>query len=309
MNKAKRKITIIILVIISSGIIIFIASDLWSSAVQIKTKAEQRKAQEKINVAVSFYPIYFFAQQIAGNKADILDITPSKSDPQSYKLTTEDVKNIEKSNLVILNGLGFESWSNDAVEINKSICVASANLTENQVIQITEAKINPYIWLSPILAKQMADKIFEGFLTKDLNNKNYYQANAERLKSELNNLDVEYKNKLANCQDKNFVVFSPAFNYLAKDYKLNQIILSGLSINADLTDQQIKNIKDFIKEQNVKYIFVEDSPNSQWQKDIEEKLGVRLLLLDVISKDFPKENYFSRMEKNLENLKIGLQCQ
>ncbi len=305
----KRNLTIILLSIVSIGIIFFIIGDLWISATRIKNHPSIKKDFKKINVATSFYPVYFFTQQIAGNKAEVSNITPEKSNPQSYKLTTQNVKTLGECDLIILNGLDFELWKNDAIEINKSICLASSNLSENQVIEITETKMNPYIWISPVLAKQMTDKILEGFLEKDVKNKNYYQINTEKLKTELDNLDAEYKNKLVSCQSKNFIVLDFSFSYLAKQYNLNQILLSGLSINENPTEQQIKNIKDFIKEQNIKYIFAENSLNFQWQKNIEEKLEIKIILLDTIDKDLSKENYFSRMRKNLENLKTGLECQ
>jgi len=305
----KRNLTIILLSIVSVGIIFFIIGDLWISATRIKNHPSIKKDFKKINVATSFYPVYFFTQQIAGNKAEVFNITPEKSNPQSYKLTAQNIKTLKESDLVILNGLDFELWTNDAIEINKSICLASSNLSENQVIEITETKMNPYIWISPVLAKQMTDKILEGFLEKDVKNKNYYQANTEKLKTELDNLDREYKNELANCYNKKFVVLDFSFSYLAKQYNLNQILLSGLSINENPAEQQIKNIKDFIKEQNIKYIFAENSLNFQWQKNIEEKLEIKIILLDVINKDLLRENYFSRMRNNLKNIKRGLECE
>lgn len=309
MNMSKRNITIVILAVISVGIIFFIADDLWTSAMRIKNHPNTKTPLEKIRVATSSYPIYFFAQQIGKDRANIFNITPTQANPQFYKLTTKDIESLEKSNLIILNGLGFESWLNDATEINESVYIASSTLSEDQVIQIAEAKINPYIWLSPILAKQMVDKISESFIEKDSENRNYYLSNTDKLKTELDNLDEEYKSGLINCQDKNVVVLDPTFNYLIKAYGLNQILLSGLVVNAELTDQQIKNVKDFVKEQNIKYIFVESAPYSVWQKNIEEKLSVKIILLDIIDKYSPTENYFSRMRKNLANLKIGLQCQ
>ena len=40
-------------------------------------KSQQRVKPGTISVATSFYPLYFFASEIGGSKADVKNITPS----------------------------------------------------------------------------------------------------------------------------------------------------------------------------------------------------------------------------------------
>jgi len=313
----KKSITIGFLSIISIFIVVFIISDLLVSAGGYKERYEEKKIQSKIQVAVSFYPLYYFSQKIGGDKANVFNITPIDANPYSYQPTNQEIIKIENSNLIILNGLGLETWSDNIQNLaeskNKIFIFASGDLSENQVLENNNDGIDPHIWLSPMMAKQMVTQILNGFLQADSKNSNYYKSNAEKLKLELDKLDSEYRNGLANCQNKNIIVSCSAFNYLVKDYGLSQVLMSGLYVNEKLTEQQLNNIVEFSKEQNIKYVFIESLPNFEWQKNIEEKTGIKFLLLNSIEKLTKEEigrgeNYFTEMRKNLVNLKTALQC-
>src|SRR5436305_863822 len=45
----------------------------------------------KLQVTTSFYPLYYFASQIGGYKAEIKNITPSGAEPHDYDPSTQDV--------------------------------------------------------------------------------------------------------------------------------------------------------------------------------------------------------------------------
>ena len=61
------------------------------------------------SVATSFYPLYFFAQEIGKGVLTIKNITPPGVEPHEYELTSQNVIDIAQSNVLIVNGL-FEPW-------------------------------------------------------------------------------------------------------------------------------------------------------------------------------------------------------
>jgi zinc transport system substrate-binding protein len=307
----KKNITIIILAVIVVCILSFITIDLWKSTSDFNEARQARKniPTKKIQVATSFYPLYFFAQQIGGERINVFDITPSGVDPRSYKLASQDIEAVEKSDLIIVNGLDWELWIND-IKNKEAILVASSGLNENQVIESEEGKIDSYIWLSPMMAQLMVTKILAGFLQVDPVNAEYYKSNVGKLRLELDKLNTEYQNGLVNCQDKNIITSYPAFSYLARDYGLSQLLVSGLSVNEKLSSQQSDNITTFAKENSVKYIFFESVVNSELTKTIKEKVGAEIIIFNPIEKKIEKDkNYFTEMRNNLANLKIALRCQ
>jgi zinc transport system substrate-binding protein len=159
----------------------------------------------------------------------------------------------------------------------------------------------------------MVDKITQGFIQIDPDNKNYFQTNADTLKTKLDNLNNEYKQGLANCTEKNIITSHAAFGYLATTYGLNQVPISGLSPDAEPSPQQLVNIVKFAKANNVKYIFFESLVSPKLANTIATEVGAKTLVLNPIEGLSDEQlargdNYFQEMQNNLSNLKIALQC-
>ncbi|MDB5189138.1 MAG: transporter, substrate-binding protein, partial [Parcubacteria group bacterium] len=57
-------------------------------------------ASGKLQVATSFYPLYFFTTQLGGDKVDVTNITPSGAEPHDFEPTTQDIAKIEGGNLL-----------------------------------------------------------------------------------------------------------------------------------------------------------------------------------------------------------------
>src|SRR5580765_1138134 len=72
----------------------------------------QATQPKRLSVVASFYPLYFFAQQIGGDKATVINITPAGAEPHDYEPTAQDIAQIEQSKLLILNG-SLESWGDN----------------------------------------------------------------------------------------------------------------------------------------------------------------------------------------------------
>lgn len=271
----------------------------------------------RIQVAASFYPLYFFSQQIGGDKADIINITPAGAEPHDYEPTAQDIAKIENSKLLVLNGGGLEAWGENIKQNlesqNTVIVTVGDGLTNQQVVEEGENMTDPHIWLSPLLAKEMVDKIMNGFIEADPQNKDYYQSNAIALKAQLSDLDMQYKQGLATCQEKNIITSHTAFGYLATAYGFNQVSITGLSPDAEPSPQQLADVVKFARANNVKYIFFESLVSPKLSNTIATEIGAQTMVLNPLEGLTDEEiskgkNYFTEMENNLANLQTALQC-
>ena len=271
----------------------------------------------KLQVTTSFYPLYFFSSQIGGDKANVVNITPAGAEPHDYEPTAQDIAQIENSKLLVLNGGGLEAWG-DNIQKNidpqkTTVVIAGQNLTNQKVLENEQNVIDPHVWLSPQLAKEMVDKITESFIAVDSTNTEFYQANANTLKTKLDNLDSEYKQGLSSCSEKNIITSHAAFGYLATSYGLNQVSITGLSPDAEPSPAQLADIVKFAKANNVKYIFFESLISPKLANTIATEVGAKTLVLNPIeglSNDEISQgnNYLTEMQNNLANLRTALQC-
>jgi len=266
---------------------------------------------DKIQVVASFYPLYYFAQQVGGEKAEVENLVPYGVEPHEYEPTPQDMVSLENSELVVLNGKGFEPWQDRVFQ--------NINSKNTLLVAVGEGLASaegedPHVWLSPVLAGLMVGKIADGFSWVDPQNTDYYQSNAREAKERLNALDKLYRQGLAECEQKEFIVSHAAFGYLAAAYGLVQLPLAGLSPDQEVSPRQLYELIELARRNRVKYVFVESLANPKLVETVAGELHAQILTLNPLEGLSREEtaqgrDYFTEMEKNLENLKTALSCQ
>jgi zinc transport system substrate-binding protein len=279
----------------------------------------QNKNQNKIQVTTSFYPLYFFTSQIGGNLVNVINITNNGVEPHDYEPTIKDIQNIQNSKLLITVGAGFEPWFNriksDLSKSNIELLEITINLNLIKKDNSGENFIyDPHVWLSPKFAIKIADEILLNIKHIDPKNQIYYQNNADILKNKLSKLDSEYKVGLAHCKINTFITSHAAFSYLANDYNLSQISISGINPESEPTPKLIEEIINIARHEQINYIFFETLVNPKLSETIANEVHAQTLVLNPIEGLTNEEiknhtDYFSLMENNLKNLKIALACQ
>lgn len=298
-----------------AGILIAVIA-LISFASPKRHQGGEKNANGKLQVETSFYPLYYFATQIAGDKADIKNITPSGAEPHDYDPSTQDVAQIEISTMLILNG-GVESWGNKIRDNLKGTNVTIINAGDGLLTQHVEEggknQTDPHVWLDPMRAKQEAHAIELGFEKIDSANSSYYQQNEKALNDRLDQLDGLYKTGLARCIQKDLITSHAAFGYLATRYNLRQVPIAGLSPDAEPSARQLVDVAKFAEENNITYIFFERLVSPKLSQTVATEIGAQTLVLDPIegvSDDDMKAgiNYYTIMVENFKNLQRALQC-
>jgi len=281
----------------------------------------------KVQASASFYPLYFFSSEIGKDKVDVTSITPAGVEPHDYDPTAQDIAVIQKSKLLIVNGAGFEPWLENIKDDLGNVTVVNTSDgislqegvedehegEEAQEHEDEEHISDPHIWLSPVLAKSQVDKIQQGFITADPNNTSTYEANGANLKQRLDALDMKFKKGLSSCKQKSFVTSHAAFGYLAREYNLTQVPISGISPDEEPSLAELAEVTKFVRDNNVKYIFFETLVSPKLSETIASETGAKTLVLDPIEglsdDDIAQgKNYFTVMENNLKNLQTALEC-
>ena len=123
-------------------------------------------------------------------------------------------------------------------------------------------------------------------------------------------LDAEFKEGLAECRKRIVLVNHNAFAYLAMDYEFDVISISGLEPEAEPTPQQLAELVDRARENDIKYVFYEKLVDPKVARTIAKEVNAETLELNPLegSSD-PSDNYLSLMRQNLENLRKAMECQ
>ena len=310
MNKTR---TILLGGMVTIGIIGIV----WLRNHQTRSNVPPDQLIKKIAVVTSFYPLYYFASEIGKDNIHIVNVTPAGAEPHDYEPTSGDIARIERANLLILNGV-VEPWGDKMIENVKGkpvtvVVVGRDVITDQTSDEHGQSGRDPHVWLSPLLASIEVEKILRGFLTVDPGNAAVYQAHAKTLQASLDGLDMEYRNGLASCSQKDIITSHAAFGYLASAYGLRQLSISGLSPDAEPSARQLADIAQFAKIHSIHYIFFESLVSPKLAETIATSVGAKTLVLNPLEGLTDEEQtqgktYLTEMETNLKNLQLALSC-
>ncbi len=262
----------------------------------------------KLQVISSFYALHEFSQNVGQEKVDVTLLVPVGVEPHDWGPTIKDVQRMQQSDLIIINGIGFENWVDNLKETNyQGVIVDTSNgiLDNNLGQEQISTSGDPHIWLNPVYAKIQVQNIANAFSNSDPSNQEYYQSNAAKYIEELEFLDLKIRNELSNCNH-DFVAFHDAFSYFADEYNLNQhTIISSNDPHGEATAKTLENIISTSKELNISVIFSEENVNTRTSEIIANEIDGKVLVLSTleVSSD---GTYISKMTENLNNLEEAL---
>ena len=287
----------------------------------------------KLQVISSFNALHEFSQIVGQEKVDAILLVPVGVEPHDWEPTVKDVQRMQKSDLIVINGIGFENWVDNLIENNyQGIIVDTSNgikinpseqqhdeqqhdeqqhdeqqHDEQQHDEHGHLEGDPHIWLNPVYAKIQVQNIANAFSNSDPKNSKFYNTNAKEYNKKLDLLDSKIQNELSNCNN-DFIAFHDAFSYFADEYGLNQhTIIPTSNSHGEVTAKTLEKVILTAKKLNITVIFSEESASSKSSEIIANEIKGKVLILsplEVVSNG----TYISKMTKNLENLKEAL-CQ
>lgn len=279
---------------------------------------------EKVNVITSIYPIYDFAREVGGEKANVNMLLSPGVEIHDFEPTPQDIMNIQESDLFLYTGEELEPWAETVIsgidEIdnirNVSVGIGLIETEEHEehgTFHEEHEKYDTHIWLDPQKSIKIVENIREEFCREDPDNKEYYIKNAENYILRLEQLDEEIQEVVDNSESKEIAFGGPfSYAYFVKRYNLNYIsAYDSCGENSEPSAQKIFSVITEMKEKNIPVIFYKELSSGNIVNTIADETGAEKLefhSIHSVSQEELENNetYLTIMYKNLENLKKAL---
>ena len=95
-------------------------------------------------------------------------------------------------------------------------------------------------------------------------------------------LDKAYAEGLSQAKQKSFVTQHAAFNYLALDYGLKQVAISGLSPDAEPSVLAWRNWQSTLRKNKIAYIYFEENASQALANTLSKEAGVKTDVLNPL---------------------------
>lgn len=256
-------------------------------------------ASGKENVVAAFYPLAFAAQRLGGDTVDVVNLTPAGAEPHDLEVTPGTVRELRGADLVLLLGHGFQPQLEKAAGGGGSVLL----LLDTPGLGL-HPNGDPHVWLDPIRFSLIVKRIGHAL---------HAGGPAQRLVTQLRELDTEYRQGLAHCARREVVTSHEAFAYLGERYGLRQVAITGLSPEAEPSPRDLQQVVSLVRSTHATTIFFETLVSPRIAQTVAHETGAKTAVLNPIEGLKPDEakageNYFSVMRSNLAHLRTALGC-
>lgn len=269
---------------------------------------------QEIRVVASFSILGDMVEQVVGDAASVTTIVGPNADAHVYAPSVADARAVALADVVFVNGLGFETWSDTLIsESGTSAAIFAA--TDGIEPVMVEGESDPHAWNSLSNGVIYVQNIAAAMSEVMPSEAEAFAANAAAYVVELEALDIETKVILSEIPKsrRNVVTAHDAFGYLAEAYGLNFMAPIGIDTEAEPSARELARLIAQIREMEVAALFVENISNPALIQQIASETGIEIggrLFSDALStKDGPATSYLNMFRHNLGELVAALQVE
>lgn len=246
MTKFWRQVFVLLTALIVVGLLII-------------TSGSRSVNQKPIRVAASLNFYGEAARQVAGKYGDVTTfINNAAVDPHDYQPGTKQARIVNNANVIIVNGLGYDSW------LSK---IAIANNKNGSVINVAHdvahkaSNSNEHIWYRERTMTDLTTLLAKRYGKLDPAHKQYYERRAEQYQKRLGKISWEItrcKNNVSPSR-RTVDVTEPVFDYALNDlgYRVNNAhFAKAIEDNNDPSPKDISKMQNDIIHHKIAFLVV-----------------------------------------------------
>ena len=244
-----------------------------------------------LTVTVSIVPQKYFVDRIGDGLVDVSVMVLPGAEPAAYEPKPRQMAALAKAAIYFAVGVPFESvWLPRIAAANRNMRVVR---TEDGIEKMPiegmpvagEEKhgiLDPHVWLSPPLVKIMARNIFSALVEADPGNEAAYQKNYNRFMGEIDVLDARIRDIFTkNTENREFMVFHPAWGYFAKAYGLTQVPIEEQGKAPGPRD--LATLIDHARARGIRVIFAQPQFSQKSAEAIAHDIGGQVVKVDPLA--------------------------
>lgn len=254
--------------------------------------------------------------QVGGDRIQLDSLLPPGVDPHSFEATPQEVVKISEASLIFINGAGLETFLNPLLESAGAQATVVAVSDGVQLLagtedlhsedetggQQTDPEGDPHTWFDPNNVIIWTENIAAALSQADPQEAETYQANAERYKERLRELDRWIQSQVEQIPPERrlLVTDHTSLTYYAARYGFEQVgaVIPGYSTLAEPSAQDLARLEDQIRSLGAPAVFVGEASNPVLSRRVSQDTSIQLVQLyngALSTADGPAPTYIDLM--------------
>ena len=254
-----------------------------------------------VQVVTTVSPVTNIVQNVGGELVTVTGIVPEGANSHTFEPAPSDARAMAEADVVFMNGLHLEEPTRELAEANVAdgveiVELGSMTIDPDEYIYDFSfpreaGDPNPHLWTNPPYAKRYAEIVKDKLSELDPDGADLYQQNYEAFAERLDELDAAVREATDTVPPENrkLLTYHDSFPYFAREYGWDVIGAIQPSDFAEPTAQDVANLIDQVRSEQVPAIFGSEVFPSPVLEQIAAETGAEYVN-DLRDDDLPGEN-------------------
>ncbi len=269
------------------------------------------QADVPIKVVASFSILGDMVQQVGEDRVQLTTLVGPDGDAHVYQPTPADARAVAETQLLIVNGMGFEGWMDRLTEASGykgQVVTATTGVEPLAIEDHGDSEIDPHAWQSLANARIYVRNIADGLAAVDPAGAKTYRSNAAHYLKEIDAIEAQVREAVASlpAERRKVVTSHDAFGYFSAAYGIEFLAPVGFSTEAEASAGDVAKLIRQIEQDKITAFFVENISDRRLIDQIVRETGARIggtLYSDALSgADGPAGTYLGMMRHNIKTL-------
>lgn len=250
-------------------------------------------AATQLSVFVSVLPQKLMVERVGGKHVQVNVMVGKGFNPAVYQPTPRQIGELANATLYLRTGVPFEeSWLPRFQAANPRMQIL--DLREGiELMPVTShahgkqrqgEALDPHIWTDPLLMDHQA-RLVRDWLQQQLpEHADDFTQNYQRLSRQLDDLDREIRQQFAAVEQRQFLVFHPAWGYFARRYGWQQV--AAEHDGKEPSARELVRLIEQTKQQGIHKVIVQPQNNSKTARTLAEAIDGKLVVADPLAEDY-----------------------
>ena len=263
-------------------------------------KQNSTSQSDKISIVTTTNVYSDIAKNIVGKYGTATAIIDKSSvDPHDFDPTTADAKKVAQANIIVANGLGYDSWMNKlAKSVDKKPVLVGEDLMG------LKSGDNPHIWYNLDMPTKYVDYLVKRLSKLDKKHVAYFKENGEKYLAKIDKIKQLAK---ANKGDQKPVFVSePVFDYALQEagYKIDdKKFEEAIENGTDPSPKTINEMNNAIKQKKIAFFVNNTQASSSTVKSFVKLAKKNNIPVLNVRETIPSNTtYLAWMKENYQKL-------
>lgn len=269
--------------------------------------ARTAQEDETFHILATTYPMYLLATDLTARTQGVeveLLVNSQTSCLHDYTLTVENMKAVERADLIVMSGAGIEAFMTDAlaasdaavVDCSKGLELLTSLEEHGHEGHSHDEEWDPHYWLDPGHFFRARDTLYEA-LSQYVTLSGYVEYKLPDPADLLGNLSCPY-----------LITFHDGFQYFAKAHGLTLLKAIEEEEGSTASAAEIKEIVALVEEYDIPVVFVEKNGSRATAEAVSRETGCKVYELDMLmsGEGTGLQPYFDAMDANRAAIKEAL---